>query len=112
MDDLLLELDTLLRGVRPDYCQRLLPGLADDELHLCLDLEGSFTGNPGQLVRFWHDDAQRPIEAPDLEAWLRWYLASVREAADERDDPSQPVDVEFGAPSIPGYPIRTSAEAG
>jgi cell wall assembly regulator SMI1 len=93
----------------PRWIPFLANGAGD---HLCLDLEGTFTGNVGQLIRFWHDDAERWIEAGDLESWLGWYLTSLRDAAQERLDPDELVDVDFGSPSLPGYPVRASAGAG
>lgn len=38
--------------------------------YLCLDLEGTFTGQPGQLIQFWHDDADRSVEYPDFDTYL------------------------------------------
>lgn len=37
----------------------------------CYDLEGAFTGNKGQIIRFIHDDNWRPVVAPNLAAFLK-----------------------------------------
>ncbi|WP_046242442.1 SMI1/KNR4 family protein [Hymenobacter terrenus] len=38
--------------------------------HICLDLEGSFTGRPGQVLQHWHDWEPRSVLFPDLTSWL------------------------------------------
>jgi len=38
--------------------------------HLCLDLFAEDSGAAGQLIAFWHEDPDRPIEFPNLDAWL------------------------------------------
>jgi cell wall assembly regulator SMI1 len=39
--------------------------------YLCLDVAAEDGGAPGQLVAFWHDRENRPIEFESFEAWLR-----------------------------------------
>lgn len=38
--------------------------------HLCLDLTAENGGRSGQIIMFWHDWENRPIQFPDLESWL------------------------------------------
>jgi cell wall assembly regulator SMI1 len=38
--------------------------------YLCLDLVAEDGGHPGQLVGFWKQDEDRPVEFPSVEAWL------------------------------------------
>ncbi len=39
--------------------------------YLCLDLLAEDGGDPGQLIAFWKQDSDRPIEYPDLRAWIQ-----------------------------------------
>jgi cell wall assembly regulator SMI1 len=78
--------------------------------HLCVDLYGSFTGRRGQVLAFWPHDADRPVVAPSLAAWLRHFVAQL-EAGRWR------LNADTGAfeyagrrkPAIPGYPIYGNA---
>jgi cell wall assembly regulator SMI1 len=45
--------------------------------HLCLDLAAEDGGVPGQLIEFWHEDADRPVTYPDLDTWLAELTASM-----------------------------------
>src|SRR5262245_51589031 len=38
--------------------------------YLCLDLAAEDGGQSGQLVGFWKRDEDRPVEFPNIEAWL------------------------------------------
>ncbi len=38
--------------------------------HHCLDLNPAPGGNIGQIIVMWHDDAARPLVAPNFKAWL------------------------------------------
>ena len=84
--------------------------------HLCLDLEGSFDGKPGQLIEFWHDDAERTIVAGSLEEWFRTFVISLEANLwEDEDGDLQPVDEDdledFMASHLSGYPIERSADA-
>ncbi|SKA44185.1 Cell wall assembly regulator SMI1 [Chitinophaga eiseniae] len=39
--------------------------------YICYDTGGVFTGKQGQLLKFWHDDGERKVIAPGLEAFLQ-----------------------------------------
>lgn len=68
--------------------------------YICYDLEGLFTGNAGQLITFWHADADRDVIAPSLKEFLkainRYYESTPAVAYDEF----------FEADKIEGYPIN------
>lgn len=36
----------------------------------CLDTEGTFTGQAGQIICYWHDYGRRSVIAPDFSSWL------------------------------------------
>ncbi|MFC0780208.1 SMI1/KNR4 family protein [Flavobacterium sp. HJSW_4] len=38
--------------------------------YICYDCEGTFTGNSGQIIEFWHADNDRVVIAPNLKAFL------------------------------------------
>jgi cell wall assembly regulator SMI1 len=46
--------------------------------HLCIDLGAEDGGAPGQLRAFWHADEDRPVEYPNLEAWLAELVESMQ----------------------------------
>jgi cell wall assembly regulator SMI1 len=56
----------------PEWWRReWVPFLADyGGDHKVVDLLGIAGGRPGQVVTFIHDDSDRPVEFPSLEAWL------------------------------------------
>lgn len=47
--------------------------------YLCIDTAGEDGRKPGQLVAFWKADADRPVEFPDFEQWLRATIKSLEE---------------------------------
>jgi cell wall assembly regulator SMI1 len=38
--------------------------------YLCLDLAAEDGGQPGQLIGFWKQDEDRPVEFPSVDTWL------------------------------------------
>jgi cell wall assembly regulator SMI1 len=54
---------------------------------ICYDMGGTFTGQPGQLIEFWHADNYRKVIAPNLESFLtlinRYYATTAPAAFDE-----------------------------
>ena len=44
---------------------------------MVVDLLGIDGGAPGQIVIFWHDESDRPIRFPSLEAWLKDLVESM-----------------------------------
>ena len=47
--------------------------------HLCLDLDPTSAGTYGQVIRMWHDDPQRPLEAKTFADWLETYIRGMEE---------------------------------
>jgi cell wall assembly regulator SMI1 len=45
--------------------------------HLCLDLIAEDGGSPGQLIEYWHEEADRRVTYPSLDAWLSDLAASM-----------------------------------
>lgn len=45
--------------------------------HLCLDLDPSDEGTRGQVIRMWHDDAERSLEAESFGAWVTQYVQGI-----------------------------------
>lgn len=81
--------------------------------HLVLDLDGSFGGQKGQVLEFWHADTDRDIVAPSFDAWLESFVASLEAGLwAEEDGDFQPVDDDeldaFLAKKLPGYPVDVS----
>lgn len=90
---------------------RWLPSLDDGAgNHLCLDLAGSFTGRPGQIIEFWHDDAARPVVAPDFATWLGAYVRLLAEALAEAGGDDGALEL-YWQSDLPGYPLRFAAGA-
>lgn len=66
----------------------------------CVDTEGTFTGQPGQIIRFWHDSAVRTVCCTSLTAFLEVLVTSLEEGNRQE----WPLDLEE-----PGYPKRFEA---
>ncbi|WP_143307987.1 SMI1/KNR4 family protein [Chitinophaga vietnamensis] len=45
--------------------------------YLCIDLDPTPGGTPGQVITFWHDDPHREIVAPSFEAWISDYINAI-----------------------------------
>ncbi|MEO0414502.1 MAG: SMI1/KNR4 family protein, partial [Verrucomicrobiota bacterium] len=45
--------------------------------HHCLDLDPSDEGARGQVIRMWHDMAERPVEGGSLGEWFADYTSRV-----------------------------------
>ena len=80
--------------------------------HCCVDMEGVFTGQQGQVIEFWHNDPDRTVLAPSLEAWL----TSVVSMLEQEDWAEYDYCKEMGEdvfidwePDMPGYPIQKTA---
>jgi len=41
--------------------------------HYCLDLDPAKEGNYGQIIRMWHDAAERTLEADSFKEWITAY---------------------------------------
>ena len=95
------------------WSDRWIPFLANGAGdHYCIDMKGVFTGQQGQIVEFWHDNPDRTVLAPSLEAWL----SSVVSMLEKEDWDEYKYYKETGKdflidwkPDMPGYPIRKTA---
>ncbi len=48
-----------------------VPIMANDNSdYLCVDTEGVWTGDRGQIIQYWHDMTMRPVESAGLGEWL------------------------------------------
>jgi cell wall assembly regulator SMI1 len=45
--------------------------------HICLDLDPPRRGKVGQVIRFWHADAERNYEAGSFREWFESYVSGV-----------------------------------
>lgn len=70
-------------GVRADWWHPCWLPLTYDGAgnHCCLDLAPAPGGTRGQIIRMWHDDAERPLVATSFTEWLAQYVAGL-EAGD------------------------------
>ncbi len=54
------------------WCRGWVPFLGNwNGDHVCLDLTAETTGEPGQLLKFWHDWEDRSLVSFDLEWWVQ-----------------------------------------
>ena len=74
--------------------------------NICYDNEGTFTGQCGQIVEFWHADNDRNVIYPDLlsflEAVAKFYDSIPVEDFDDH------LDYEIKSPE--GFPLRFIVE--
>ncbi|MBO2011105.1 SMI1/KNR4 family protein [Hymenobacter negativus] len=76
--ELLADGDFVPNWWRPGWLPFATNGSGD---HLCLDLEGTFTGQPGQLIEHWHDYEARTVVFPSVAAWLAAMVQAYETAA-------------------------------
>jgi cell wall assembly regulator SMI1 len=104
--ELLANGDFVLNWWRPMWLPFLTNGSGD---HFCFDLEGTFTGQNGQLIEHWHDGEDRTVLFPTLTAWLAAVVAAyetaIRPPATLTDD--EIFDLEPVPPA--GFPLECSA---
>jgi cell wall assembly regulator SMI1 len=114
-------LDDLARGEfqeRKGWFESWVPFLDNNGGdHLCVDVRGSFGGDPGQLVWFLHETGEREVEYPDLDTWGEVYVSSLEQGIWIVDALEGLTEVyygcalgemdayeEFRSARIPGYP--------
>jgi cell wall assembly regulator SMI1 len=70
-------------GVRADWWNpRWLPLTYDGAgNHCCLDLAPAEGGQPGQVIRMWHDDSERALLAGSFTEWVEQYVAGLESGA-------------------------------
>jgi cell wall assembly regulator SMI1 len=79
--------------------------------HLCVDLDGTFTGQAGQVLEFWHDDADRVVVYPNVATYFEVVVRSLEETAWGADEEYWEIDPKIAATLAPGYPKRFKAGA-
>jgi cell wall assembly regulator SMI1 len=104
--ELLADGDFVANWWRPSWFPFLTNGSGD---HLCLDLEGTFTGQPGQLIEHWNDDATRTVVFPTLSAWLAAAVAAYETAGATTPEitADEAVELELALPA--GFPLEFAA---
>lgn len=90
------------------WCRGWVPFLDNGAgSNVCLDLHGSFTGKPGQVIEFWNRDWDRPVVAHTFLCWLEWFVASLEAGVWRLDsdsgnlEPVNPNDPMGGGPLHP-----------
>ncbi|MBF9141347.1 SMI1/KNR4 family protein [Hymenobacter properus] len=70
---------TPARGIRADWWNpRWLPLTYDGAgNHCCLDLAPADGGTYGQVIRMWHDDAERTLLASSFTEWITDYVQAL-----------------------------------
>jgi cell wall assembly regulator SMI1 len=82
--------------------------------HLCVDLDGTFGGMPGQVLAFYHDWECRNIEYPSIEKWLEAFVPTVENGMwEEEEGQFRPRELEqvrtHRLRVVPGYPKECAA---
>jgi cell wall assembly regulator SMI1 len=77
--------------------------------HLCVDTEGTFTGKPGQILEFRHDDARRRVLFPSFDAFLTTLADFLTQNEFEDDEEFWIIDPEFIAEWYSDYPKQFQA---
>ncbi|MDH6311231.1 cell wall assembly regulator SMI1 [Dysgonomonas sp. PFB1-18] len=64
------------RGIRSDWYNKLWIPITYDGAgnHYCLDLDPTDEGSYGQIIRVWHDNAQRSLAAPSFKKWIEDFV--------------------------------------
>lgn len=47
--------------------------------HLCIDLDPGENGTVGQIIRIWHDEETRSLEAGSFKEWFETYIQGILE---------------------------------
>jgi cell wall assembly regulator SMI1 len=72
--------------------------------YICFDCKGTFTGNSGQVIEFWHADADRNVISPTLEVFISQIVKYY--------DTTNPQDFDeyFEIENIDKYPLEFTVE--
>ncbi len=94
---------------------------------VCVDTVGWSTGDVGQVLEEWHDDAARKVTYRDLDAWLETYVTALEAGVLHKMSDSDGIGagtatgsegpdfdrwVDYHAEHNPGYPKRLRAQGG
>lgn len=72
--------------------------------YICYDRGGIFTGQQGQLIKFWHADNDRNVIAPSLEAFLNQIVVFYETRSGDT------FDAYFQVENIDGFPKKFIVE--
>jgi len=63
------------KGIKNDWWNALWIPITYDGSgnHYCLDLDPTDQGSYGQIIRMWHDDPERSLEAASFKEWITAY---------------------------------------
>ena len=85
--------------------------------HVVVDVEGSFGGERGQVLRFWHDWEDRSIVAPSIQSWLEHFVIALETGVlrwnEEEEMVLEPDELDIVSWSkhlIDGYPVKVNLE--
>jgi len=104
--ELLADGDFVANWWRPGWLPVATNGSGD---HLCLDLEGTFTGHAGQLIEHWHDDKARTVAFPTITAWLAAVVQTYETAALTNPELADDKIDDFEPESPAGFPLEFAA---
>ena len=77
--------------------------------NLCLDMEGTFTGRPGQILEFWHEDSDRVVVYPSFEQYLKTIVSALEQTEWTAAKETWQTPHTLVASMNPGYPIAFNA---
>lgn len=79
--------------------------------HYVLDLAGSFGGKPGQVIEFWHNDADRNIYFTSFFKWLETIILAIEQGYQNNETEADARIFEQAYMNInPGFPLRHTAD--
>jgi cell wall assembly regulator SMI1 len=104
--ELLADGDFVPNWWRPGWLPFVTNGSGD---HLCLDLEGTFTGSPGQLIEHWHDWEARTVVFPNITAWLAAVVQAYETAGQAKSEITDDEVSDFELELPAGFPLEFAA---
>ncbi|GAB3637994.1 hypothetical protein GCM10027422_35840 [Hymenobacter arcticus] len=104
--ELLADGDFVPNWWRPTWLPFLTNGSGD---HLCLDPEGTFTSQPGQLIEHWHDGEARTVLFPTLTAWLAAVVAAYEATTKGTDELTNDEVLDLEPASPASFPLAFAA---
>lgn len=77
--------------------------------HLCLDLDGTFTQQPGQVLEHWHDGPERTVLFPDFKHWLTAVVQAYEAQLALTPMLTEDLVADLELISPPGFPLEFEA---
>ena len=68
-------------GIKNDWYNKFWIPITYDGAgnHYCIDLDPAEGGTKGQVIRVWHDNAQRSMEASSFRKWISFFVEDIEE---------------------------------